>query len=153
MKGVNFFMITEIIIKYWVEFLLGLIATGLGIVAKKFHSLYKAEQKHQKTEEQKKFYSDLENVVERAATQSRANETKLQEQIDIVREGVLSLQGEIFKEKCHRFLKPDCDFTLAEFEEIENEHIVYNKLGGNCTGDKLFTLVEKKASNILTDDK
>lgn len=146
-------LIAETIVKYWLEFLLGIIAAGLGIAAKKFHSLYKAEKNHQKTEEQKKFYSDLEGVVERAATQSRMNETKLQEQIDVIREGVLSLQGEIFKEKCHKFLQPDYNFTLAEFEEVENEHMVYNKLGGNCNGDKLFSLVEKKAANILTDDK
>ena len=36
----------EFIIKYWVEFLFGIIATGAAAIAKRFYSLYKNEKKN-----------------------------------------------------------------------------------------------------------
>ena len=41
----------EFIIKYWVEFLFGIIATGAVALAKRFYSLYKNEKKNQEQAE------------------------------------------------------------------------------------------------------
>jgi hypothetical protein len=37
---------TEFIVKYWLQFLFGLIATGMTIVAKRLWTLYKNEKNH-----------------------------------------------------------------------------------------------------------
>jgi len=43
--------VADIIIKYWVEWVLGLVTLGLGAATKYFYNLYKKEKNHQKTEE------------------------------------------------------------------------------------------------------
>ena len=78
-------MILEIIIKYWLQVLLGLVATGLGIACKKIYKLYKDEKFHQKTKEQKEFYQGLENLIKEGAEQSKQADESLQQQINIVK--------------------------------------------------------------------
>ncbi len=153
MKGMNFFMLVETIIKYWLEFFLGLIATGLGIACKKIYSLYKNEQKHQKTKEEKAFYDSIEALIIKGAEESRKGDEKLQSQINVMQGGILSIQGRSFKQECREFLRPDRQFSLEEFETLQEEYYIYKNLGGNHDGDVLFDLVKKKASNILIDDK
>lgn len=145
--------VLEFIGKYWLEFLLGAIATGLSVACKKIYNLYKSEKNHQKTEEQKAFYKGLEALIEKSTEESRKGDEKLQQQINVMQGGILSLQGRTFKQECREFLRPDREFTLEEFEALQDEYYVYKSLGGNHDGDTLFELVKKKATNILTDDK
>lgn len=145
--------VLEFIGKYWLEFLLGAITTGLSIACKKIYQLYKNEQKHQKTEEQKEFYNKIEKLILKGSEESRLGDEKLQQQINVMQGGILSLQGRTFKQECREFLRPEKDFTLEEFENLQDEYYVYKNLGGNHDGDTLFELVKKKATNILTDDK
>ncbi|MCM1324365.1 MAG: hypothetical protein NC218_09395 [Acetobacter sp.] len=108
----------EFIGKYWLEFLLGAIATGLSVACKKIYNLYKSEKNHQKTEEQKAFYKGLETLIEKSTEESRKGDEKLQQQINVMQGGILSLQGRTFKQECREFLRPDREFTLEEFEAL-----------------------------------
>ena len=144
-------MILEVIIKYWLEVLLGLIASGLGIACKKIYNLYKKEQNYQRSKEQQEFYEDLKKLIKEGNEQSRQGDTVLQEQINIVKDGVLSLQKKDFKQDCRELLTPGHQITLAEFEALQEEHNTYKSLGGNHDGDMLFDMVAKKAANDLTE--
>lgn len=145
--------VLEFIGKYWLEFLLGAIATGLSIACKKIYQLYKNEQKNQKTQEQKEFYDKIEKLITTSAEESKLGDERLQSQINVMQGGILSLQGRTFKQECRDFLRPEREFTLEEFESLQDEYYVYKSLGGNHDGDTLFELVKRKATNILTDDK
>ena len=144
-------MVLEIVVKYWIEALLGLIAAGLGIACKKIYKMYKNEKLHQKTKEQKEFYQGLENLIKQGNEESRKGDAALQEQINIVKDGVLSLQKKDFKKDCRELLAPGHEITLPEFEALQEEHTTYKSLGGNHDGDQLFDMVVKKAANDLTD--
>lgn len=78
---------------------------------------------------------------------------ELQKQINVMQSGILSIQGKNFREDCRILLAPEKEFTLKEFENLQQEHAIYKALGGNHEGDTLFDLVTKKATNILTDEK
>lgn len=146
-------IVVEFVVKYWVQFLFGLVTTGLGLLCKKFYSLYNKEKNHQKTEEQKAFYKGLEDLIKESTEESRKGDEKLQEQINVMKGGILSIQGKNFKQECRELLRKERDITLAEFEALQEEHNVYKSLGGNHDGDILFDMVCKKATNLLTDDK
>lgn len=144
-------MILEVIIKYWLEFFLGLVATGLGIACKKIYSMYKNEKSHQKTKEQKEFYSGLQDLIKTGTEESKKDKAELQEQINIVKDGVLSIQKKNFKQDCRELLREGHEITLDEFEALQDEHNTYKSLGGNHDGDTLYDMVAKKATNDLTD--
>lgn len=155
-------MILEIIIKYWLQFLLGLIASGLGVACKKIYDLYKKEKSHQKTKEQKAFYQGLEDLIKQGTEESRRGDEALQEQIaqnnkaireevGILKEGVLSIQKKNFKQECRELLREGHEITLDEFETLQEEHSTYKNLGGNHDGDMLFDMVVKKATKDLTN--
>ena len=57
---------------------------------------------------------------------------------------MLSVQGKQFKDECHLLLNDSHHITLDEYQNISNEHKVYNSLGGNHEGDELFRLVGVK---------
>lgn len=143
----------EFIGKYWLEFFLGLIATALSVVCKKIYKLYKNEKQHQKTTEQKEFYRGLEELIQKGTEESRRGDEKLQQQINIIQSGILSLQGKLFKQECRDYLRPDREFSVEDFENLQEEYDTYKDLGGNHDGATLFELVEKKAAHILTDNK
>ncbi len=70
--------------------------------------------------------------------------SNLKEKIDTLQDGILSIQGRDFKADCRSLLQPDHEITLDEYEQIIEEHEVYNNLGGNHKGDELFDLVTHK---------
>lgn len=143
----------EFVIKYWVQFLLGLIVGALSFLCKKFYSLYMGEKNHQKTKEQKEFYSSIETLIKEGAEESRKGDQKLQEQINVMQGGILSIQGRNFKQECREFLREGRDISLDEFEILQEEYDTYKSLGGNHDGDLLFSMVREKVTNILTDAK
>lgn len=65
--------------------------------------------------------------------------------------GVLSIQGKIFKNECRSLLREGHEITLEEFESLQEDHKAYKALGGNHDGDTLFSMVEKKVTNSITD--
>lgn len=143
----------EFIAKYWLEFLFGLIASGLGVACKKIYKLYKAEKKHQTTKEQKEFYDGLQNLIKEGNKASIEGDQILQEQINVVKDGVLSIHKKNFKQDCRELLSENHDINLAEFEALQEEYGIYKSLGGNHDGDTLYHMVEEKATNNLTDNR
>lgn len=145
--------VLKFVAKYWLEFLLVTISTGLSVACKKIYALYKDAKSTEKTKEQDAFYTKIENLIKDNAKESRREDKKLQDQINVMQEGILSIQGRSFKQSCREMLEPEEEFTLEEFETLQDEYYVYKNLGGNHDGDVLFELVKKKATNILTDNK
>lgn len=143
----------QMITEYWLTWIFGLIAAGLGFICRKIYKLYKSEKNHQKTEEQKAFYKGLEDLIEKSSQESQRGDLTLQEQINTMQTGILSIQGQNFKRECRELLKPDKEITLKEFEHLQQEHEIYNKLGGNSDGDFLFATVQEKVSNSLSNAK
>lgn len=134
----------EWIIQYWVQFVFGIIGSGilgvLGYTVKKLYKLLKEEREKKQTE-----------LVEEIFEKTHAEDQLLQDQInnlgdtiDKVREGILSVQGSQFRRKCRSLLEPDHKITAREFEQLGSDHAAYNKLGGNHEGDRLFKAVIAK---------
>ena len=153
--------IGSIVLKYWVEFILGLVAAGGTYFFKRYNKLEKANRK----KEQEDFFLQLTNEIQeknqamiRGREESKHDDQVLQNQISILstelkalKEGVLSIQGKEFKAQCRRLLDDSHELTLDEWEEIDKDHEVYNGLGGNHKGDQLYSLVKKKAEKFLTN--
>ena len=53
----------DIIVKYWLEFALGLIAAGLGIACKKIYALYMSEKNTKKTKERENLMDDMKAMM------------------------------------------------------------------------------------------
>lgn len=157
----------DFIVKYWVEFALGIIATGLGVACKRIYGLYQKEKEREKAEEKNSLVTefkemitscqlDLLNKIQPHEDALKEEDTKLNQKIehindnvDILKDGVLSLQGREFMQDCRELLKENHVITLIEYETIVEEHKVYNSLGGNHRGDALFVAVEQKYKNSL----
>ncbi len=157
----------DFIARYWLEVVLGLIASGLGFACKKIYALYideknrkEAQNKAQIVEDvkvmMKECSMDLINKIEPREQELKEEDKRLHEQIDklengfdVLKEGILSLQGRNFRRDCRELLKEDHIITSVEYESIVHEHKVYNSLGGNHRGDALFQAVETKYKNSL----
>lgn len=92
------------------------------------------------------FREEFEKNTER---DSRIMETlnTLTTNINTLTEGLLSVQRREFEANCRNLLNPEHNITLDEFQQITDDHDIYNKLGGNHSGDQLFSLVEEKAKH------
>ena len=73
----------------------------------------------------------------------------LHKEIDVLKSGILSMEGKTFKDQCHKLLADGHTITLQEYEEVLADHVVYNKLGGNHEGDALFSMVDAKYKNTI----
>ncbi len=107
------------------------------------------EQKTGMKEQMGECYNNLLKVVKESEERSLAEDKVIHTEIDIIKSGLLSLEGRTFKEDCRKLLQEDHRITLAEFEAVSAEHIVYNNLGGNHEGDGLFSMVVAKYQNNL----
>ncbi len=136
----------EFFVEYWLEALFGVVTLGISFLAKKFYKLYKAEQKHQKSKEQEEFQQELKNTILEVSRESRKGDARLQQQIDVMTSGILSIQGKNFRQECRDLLNEEHEITLDEFEAIQQEYDTYKALGGNSNGDTLFDMVKKKAT-------
>lgn len=159
----------DFIATYWLEFLFGIIAAGILAVGKIMFSLIKKELQRNREDfkaeiqkGQEKFYNkfncDIKNTYEQTLQNdkeleeqivhnqeaSEQEDIKIENEINILKNGVLSIQGKQFKEECRRVLDEKYVLTIDEYEQLEKDHDVYNSLGGNHTGDSLFKLVQKK---------
>lgn len=148
------------IVQYWLEIIFGLIAAGAGFLAKKFYSLYKKEQQHIKEEENDTLKNSINkevlNIIQDHKQQSFQRNEQLQKQINnletelkILKDGILCIQGKNFKADCHRLLKEEYEITPDEWDTISAEHDIYNSLGGNHNGDRLYEDVQIKYHNSL----
>ena len=76
---------------------------------------------------------------------NRQEENKLQDAaIKLVTEGVLAVYKPLFMAKGKELLKTDHVITPEEYFEYSDDHKLYNQLGGNHKGDKMFESVKIK---------
>lgn len=76
---------------------------------------------------------------------SRRNETKKKGDSDMeaIKEGVAILLRDRIESYYDRYMGQDY-ISTNEWAEIDKTHKVYNKLGGNSTGDRLYEELRKK---------
>ena len=137
--------------QYWLNFLLGIISGGLILFAKKIWALFKESNTRKRHAEQETLQKEMRGTIKENEAESKKGDEILQDQIDIMKSGILSIQRKIFKQECRELLKEDHEITLEEFEGIQEDHRIYNSLGGNHDGDALFEMVRQKATNNIAD--
>lgn len=138
----------EFILKYWIEFLFGLVIAGGGFIIKRTLKSYKQER----ADEKKEFLKEIQKEIQAEFVRSDKKETELQNEIKILKNGLLSIQGRTFKSNCKKLLEEGHEISLEEYEEITKDHDAYNSLGGNHNGDQLYQLVRQKVENSWTKE-
>ena len=152
----------DFIIKYWLEVAFGLVCGAVAWLAKKYVAMSKTEKEnheaaiittiqekmdnqYDKTQEQMDAcYHRLEDKISDFVKQSEEEDEKIYQKIGNLEDGILSLQGQQFKESCHALLDQKEPITFSQYDKLMTEHKTYNKLGGNHDGDELFHLVSLK---------
>ena len=64
-------------------------------------------------------------------------------EINIIENGILSIQGKQFRDFCKELLKKET-ISIEEYEDFEEEYEVYKSLKGNHKGDALHARVVDK---------
>ena len=95
-------------------------------------------------EQMSECYNNLIEVVRESEERSMEEDRKIHHEIDIIKDGMLSVEGRAFRNECRRLLQDNHTISLNEYLNIVNEHKVYNNLGGNHEGDMLFDAVRAK---------
>ncbi len=108
---------------------------------------------NEKKHHQEEFYQSIEKLIEESIEDSHREDAKLWQQIDVMKSGILSIQGRDFRQQCREYLREDRDISIEEFEILHDEYDTYKSLGGNHDGDLLFDMVHEKVTNLLTDAK
>lgn len=150
----------DFIIKYWVQWICGLISAGVIAWAKRYVKLQRESwlAQQQKREEELKhglmiqFQEDLKEEIRKSdAADQRMNAEiqTLSELLENLNTGLLSVQGRQFRENCLRLLATDHIITVLEYEEFEEEYTAYKALGGNHRGDALHDRVVEKFNASL----
>lgn len=150
----------DFIVKYWVQWICGLISAGVIAWAKRYVKLQKESwlAQWQKKEEELKhglmvqFQEDLKEEIRKSdAADQRMNAEiqTLSELLENLNTGLLSVQGRQFRENCLRLLATDHVITVLEYEEFEEEYTAYKALGGNHRGDALHDRVVEKFNASL----
>ena len=132
----------EFILKYWLTALFGLIAAGLGALAKHYYNLLKKDKKYAKEKETKNFELMLKRYVDSKFKDTEESHKKLYK-------AVLDVQSKQFQRDCYTYLKTERDITLEEFDNLYRNYEIYKSLGGNGIGTMLFEKVEEKYTNQL----
>lgn len=89
-------------------------------------------------------YHRLETKINDFVEESKKEDVEINNKIDNLQEGVLSIQGQNFKYECQKFLDRKEPISLLEYEALMSQHNIYNHLGGNHDGDSMFELVTLK---------
>lgn len=169
--------------KWWLEFVLAAVGTGLGLLCRHYYKLvqkgkaqeaedkkeaFKAEIKVEVGELLKDVRKSVHQEIQKESSQVREeiaeNETNdcqritglenradiledtlgaVVETLDVIKGGLLAVQGHEFRNKCRKLLRQDL-ISYDEYEQLESDHTAYNSLGGNHKGDSLFDQVKTK---------
>lgn len=139
----------EFVLKYWIEFLFGVVIAVGSFMIKRTLQSYRQER----ADERESLMQSIKAEIRAEFERSNKKENELAEQIKVLKAGLLSIQGRTFKSNCRRLLDPDHEISLEEYEEITKDHDAYNSLGGNHNGDQLYMLVRKKVEDSWAKDK
>lgn len=175
-------LLLDFIIKYWTEFLFGIVAAGILAGGRYIWTLFKnrlkdglEEQITSITDVITKRMSETDEKLEAKNTsltqqigelqadmkimqqeiqKNKNDENLIEKKIDILEDnlntlkgGILSLQRKDFKEECRKLLNQKEAITYEQYTMLQHEHTVYNSLGGNHEGDQLFKLVSMRYAN------
>lgn len=69
--------------------------------------------------------------------------TAVVDNLELIKSGLLAVQGHEFRNKCRRLLAQE-EIKPEDYEQLESDHLAYNGLGGNHKGDSLFDQVKTK---------
>lgn len=175
-------LLLDFIIKYWTEFLFGIVAAGILAGGRYIWTLFKnrlkdglEEQITNITDVITKRMSETDEKLEAKNTSltqqigklqadmkimqqkiqiNKNDENLIEKKIDTLEDnlntlkgGILSLQRREFKRECRKLLNQKEAITYEQYTMLQNEHTVYNSLGGNHEGDQLFKLVSMRYAN------
>ena len=110
-------------------------------------------QKTEMKEQMENCHNNLIEVVKEYDEKSMRADEHMQREIDVMKDGLLSIDGRAFRADCRRLLEDQHIITLDEYEALVTEHKVYNNRGGNHEGDALFSMVEAKYKNSLHNEE
>ena len=180
MKGGS--SLLDFFVKYWTEFLFGIVAAGILAGGRYMWTLFKnrlrdslEEQITSITDVIAKRMSETDEKLEAKNTsltqqigalqadmkimqqeiQTNKNDENLiekkidtlEDSLNTLKDGILSLQRKEFKEECRRLLNQEEAITYEQYTILQREHTVYNSLGGNHEGDQLFKLASMRYAN------
>ena len=144
----------DFIVTYWLEFLFGLIAAAVTFLIKQYYSLQKKVRSQQRDNFEEEIIEAINNPLKKEQEKTNKEIASAKEEIlkvhkstDILKTGLLNVQRKNFMEFCYLLLEPDHIITKEEYEDIEEDHEVYNALDGNHKGDELFRVVSEKYFN------
>lgn len=152
--------IGQIIAKYWIEWVCGLITTGIGFgigffvryKKKSFANALKECQMEVKAD----ITTSMTNQIEEVRKESNEADELINKKIDVltktednITQGLLSMQGKQFREFCICLLEPGHSITMDEYEQFEEDYAAYKGLGGNHKGDALHDRVVEKFSHQM----
>lgn len=159
----------EQIANYWLNWILGIAAAGIAAFARYIWVLYKKEQAHRKSDEQKEICdiisASLKSFQEKIQQDIATTQENIQNQINVfnsqietvndrisktndsyeaLKDGILSVQGKVFEEKCEHFLSKDVEISPDDFEQLTDDFVTYKALGGNHKRETLYNFVKRK---------
>lgn len=134
----------DFVIKYWVEFALGLVAAGLGAFCKHLMKERKQYQELMKQEELKKQDAHLEEKIspivddiEQIRTYLRNLETADAKKFDII----ISSYRFRLCQLCKLYMEKQY-MTSAEYEQLNEFYKMYTDLGGNGQAKEWYDKVK-----------
>ena len=150
----------EFIAKYWLEFVFGLLATGLLAWIKHDIKAYKQIQMQNRKEFQEQIETNFDAKLQATVDDLQITDQTFRADLDSVHAsletitvGLLSVQGKAFREQCRKLLDPSHVITLDEYEQLVEDHDAYNELGGNHRGDQLFDAAKIKYHAQFSEKK
>ena len=154
----NFF--TEVFVKYWLQWILGIIAAGIALWAKHYIKLERQSINTQKAERmselRKEIVDELEAEIKEVDQRSQEADQRISTELETLSSGVenltigvLSIQGKEFRESCLVLLEQGHEITVQEYEQFEEDYSAYKALSGNHRGDALHDRVVEKFNSQL----
>lgn len=138
----------QFICQYWLQWLFGAIIAVAALFGKKFWSLYITQRRQAISKQCEDVVSKLEKSLANSIEILTEENKRQNDEIKVVRAGVLSLYSLSFKNYCHQLLEEEHELTIEEVENCSEEYGVYRSLGGNGQGTMLYELVLKKAEDL-----
>ena len=140
----------EFIVKYWLQFALGLIASCLTFGIKKYYAIKKKEFELERVALREAIIKDIDEKLKVEMEKSNAEDERIRadmNRLDVTMksliQGLLSVQGKNFREECERLLFEDY-INVVDYEQFEEDYAAYKALGGNHRGDALHARVVDK---------
>lgn len=116
----------DFIVKYWIEFLFGIIIGVLSYFLKHYYYLWKKEKENS---EKARIEESIKDIKDSNATLLKS---------------ILEVQKKQFKMDCKFYLEDKQEISFEQFQNLQDDYEIYKSLGGNGPGHTLFELVKQK---------